>query len=61
MWKKGISLTTSIKYHYDGCKALMYYMGKLMREKEDLVYKLDRGWLGGVQHIQVLSLNYIFP
>ena len=52
---------TSIKYHYDGCKVLMYYMGKLMREKEDLVYKLDRGWLGGVQHIQVLSLNYIFP
>ena len=38
---------TSIKYHYDGCKVLMYYMGKLMREKEDLVYKLDRGWLGG--------------
>ena len=25
----------------------MYYMGKIMREKEDLVYKLDRGWLGG--------------
>ena len=47
MWERGISLVTSIQYHYDGCKVLMYYMGKLMREKEDLVYKLDRGWLGG--------------
>ena len=31
------------------------------RMKEDLLYKLDRGWLGGSQRIQILSLIVIFP
>ena len=33
MWEKGISLVTCIQYHYDGYRVLMYYMGRLMREK----------------------------
>ena len=33
MWGKGISLVTCIQYQCDGYRVLMYYMGRLMREK----------------------------
>ena len=62
MWGNGISLVTCIPYHYNGYRVLMYYMGRLMREKkEDLLISWIEGGWAEVQQIQGLSLSHFFP